>query len=442
MSPVKDHEWFSDGLAEEIINALTHIPGLKVTARTSAFAFRGKEQDISAIAEALRVRIILEGSVRQAGNRVRVTAQLINAEDGYHLWSERYDRELTDIFAIQDDIAGAIAAALRIRLSEKPGAHRRHTPNLPAYEAYLKGRHYLYRMKSESWEKCRQCFEQAIEHDPQFAAAYAGLGEYFFVRGNLGAMPQHEAVRQAHAILERALVIDAMLPEAHALLGMVASVYDHDWDEVAREFRLAMAHEPVTSFVRDGYASFCLLQMGRVAEAGPAIERALQEDPLNLLFLLHKAIYLFAAARDEEAAAQCLQIIDIDQTFFLAYSWLCVTYALQGKWIEARDYAERAFSQVPSPLFAGTFAAVARRNGNERRAEQALEQFKDRDAPGTAVGLAIFYLLCLEIDTALDWFTKAIERRDPMAMLPVVFRRFCASSPRWPTVAKMMNLPG
>ncbi|HYV63992.1 MAG TPA: protein kinase, partial [Bryobacteraceae bacterium] len=135
MSADKENEYFSDGLAEEIINVLAQVPGLKVTARTSAFAFRGKEQDITKIAEALRVRTILEGSVRRAGNRIRVTAQLINAQDGYHLWSERYDREMADVFALQDEIAAAIAGALRVRLAAKPPEVRRHTPKLPAYEA-------------------------------------------------------------------------------------------------------------------------------------------------------------------------------------------------------------------------------------------------------------------------------------------------------------------
>src|SRR5262249_7531387 len=152
---------FSDGLAEEIINALTHIPGLKVTARTSAFAFRGKEQDITKIAEVLRVRTVLEGSVRRAGSRIRVTAQLINAEDGYHLWSERYDRELADVFAVQDDIAQAIAGALQVKLSSRADARGRAAPKLPAYEALLKARHYHRRMTPDGLAQSRQCFEEA-----------------------------------------------------------------------------------------------------------------------------------------------------------------------------------------------------------------------------------------------------------------------------------------
>ena len=206
MSPGRDHEWFSDGLSEEIINALTQLPGLRVTARTSAFAFRGKEQDITRIAEALRVRTILEGSVRRAGDRIRVTANLISAEDGHHLWSERYDRQFTDIVAIQDDIASAIATSLQVRLMESSGVRKSPTPNPLAYEAYLKGRHYLYKLTAESLTRSRQCFEQAISLDPEFVAAHVGLSEYFFTIGNMTG--QNDAVPQVRLSAQRALALD------------------------------------------------------------------------------------------------------------------------------------------------------------------------------------------------------------------------------------------
>ena len=181
LSADKENEYFSDGLSEEIINALTHVPGLKVTARTSAFAFRGEKQDIRKIAETLNVRTILDGSVRRAGNRIRVSAQLINAADGYHLWSERYDRGMEDVFAVQDEISAAIAEALKLEFSCEVAAIRPHTPNLPAYEALLKGRHALSKLTPEGLATSRQFFEQAIGLDPQFALAYVGLGSYFFV---------------------------------------------------------------------------------------------------------------------------------------------------------------------------------------------------------------------------------------------------------------------
>jgi TolB-like protein len=166
MSGDKEQEYFSDGLAEEIINALAQIPALKVTARTSAFAFRGKEQDITKIAEALHVTTILEGSVRKAGNRIRVTAELINAADGYHIWSQRYERPLEDVFTLQDEMAAAIAAALRVKLSVEPAAARRRTPAIPAYEAYLRGLHYVFNTTPESFSRAKQHLEQAIALDP------------------------------------------------------------------------------------------------------------------------------------------------------------------------------------------------------------------------------------------------------------------------------------
>jgi serine/threonine-protein kinase len=169
MSRDPDDEYFSDGLAEEIMNTLAHLPGLKVTARTSAFAFRGKEQDITKIAEALHVRTILEGSVRRSGSRIRVTAQLINAEDGYHLWSERYDREMADVFAMQDEIAEAIARALEVKLVGTPAARRAHQPNLEAYEAFLRARHEILKMAPESVACAKQLLEQAIALDPGFS---------------------------------------------------------------------------------------------------------------------------------------------------------------------------------------------------------------------------------------------------------------------------------
>jgi TolB-like protein len=185
MSRDDDDEYFSDGLAEEIINALTQIAGLKVIARTSAFAFKGKNEDIRKIAEALGVTNVLEGSVRRAGNRLRVTAQLIHAADGTHLWSQRYDRELTDVFAVQDEIAAAIAGALQVKLTGKPTAARPHQPNLPAWESFLKGRHQLYKLSPEGFARAEEYFQHAIALDPQWADPHSSLGGLYFFSATL-----------------------------------------------------------------------------------------------------------------------------------------------------------------------------------------------------------------------------------------------------------------
>src|SRR5262249_23826264 len=184
MSADAEQEYFSDGLAEEIINALAHLPGIKVTARTSAFSFKGKNIKIAQIASELGVEHVLEGSVRKSGNRIRVTAQLINAADGFHVWSERYDRQLDDIFAVQDEISAAIAAVLQAKLVVTPEAPKPHTPNVAAYEAYLKGRHYTWKFfTGDSFMQGREFYQQAIALDPQFALPYAALAEWYHIAG-------------------------------------------------------------------------------------------------------------------------------------------------------------------------------------------------------------------------------------------------------------------
>jgi len=237
MSPGKDNEYFSDGLAEEIINALTHVPGLIVIARTSAFAFKGQNTDVRRIAEALGVTNILEGSVRKAGNRIRVTAQLITASDGSHLWSGRYDRDLADVFAVQDEIAAAIASALQVKLSTSP---RKHIPKLAAYEEFLKARHHVQKWRPESAARARECLERAIALDAEFALAHSDLGWCFFTLATENEIPPREAAALMSAEARKALEIDPSLPDAHAVMGMVA-VLDYEWYEAGECFRRAMA---------------------------------------------------------------------------------------------------------------------------------------------------------------------------------------------------------
>jgi serine/threonine protein kinase len=230
MSAEKDQEYFSDGLAEEIINLLAQVSGLKVIARTSGFAFRGKEQDIRGIAEILGVQTILEGSVRRAGTRVRVTAQLINAADGSHLWSQRFDRELTDVFAVQDEIASAISAALQIAFTAHSGERRGYQPTFAAYEALLKARHHFNQLTLESMARGREYIEQAIALDPGFATPHSELSLQYGVMAASGMRPAREVQPLGKAAAQRALALAPSLPEALANLGRIAAFYDYDWE--------------------------------------------------------------------------------------------------------------------------------------------------------------------------------------------------------------------
>ena len=243
MSGDKEQEYFSDGLAEEIINALAQIPKLKVIARTSAFAFRGKEQDITKIAEALRVRTILEGSVRRSGTRIRITAQLIDADDGSHLWSERYDREMTDVFAIQDEISQAIANKLRVRLSGDRPLVKRHTENVEAYNLYLIGRYHFYKFTPEGLAKGKEHFEKAIEVDPSCAVAWSGLAYFYHYLGAMGLMASKPANALCRQNTLKALELDKMLPQAHAMMAALRA-HDYEWREAELAFRRAMEQAP------------------------------------------------------------------------------------------------------------------------------------------------------------------------------------------------------
>ena len=238
LSGDKENEYFSDGLAEEIINELTRIPGLKVIARTSAFAFKGRNEDVRGIAEALGVTKVLEGSVRRAGDRIRVTAQLISAADGTHMWSERYDRSMADVFAIQDEIAQSIAKTFRMKMARKAGL-RGYTPALPAYEAFLRGRDLLFRLTPDSWARAKGWLDQAIELDPAYADPHMVLGLGHLLQG-FGAQLLRDVAPTIRAEAYRALALNPSDPQPHILLGSVAAAHDYDWNEAAERFRDAL----------------------------------------------------------------------------------------------------------------------------------------------------------------------------------------------------------
>jgi len=437
MSAGKDNEWFSDGLAEEIINALAHIPGMKVIARTSSFAFRGKEQDITKIAEMLRVRTILEGSVRRSGNRMRVTAQLITAADGSHLWSERYDRDVTDVFAMQDEIAVAIAGALRVKLSAEPAARRRHEPNPAAHEAYLKARYHWGKLRPEFLARCKEYLEQAIALDPEFALAHCGYADYFLVLASLSYLPAHEAMPRVREEARKALEIDPSLPEAQAMLGIVAGVYDYDWKEAERRFRLALAHDPVPPRVRQLYGWFYLLPMGRLEEAVEQAEQELREDPLSIGARNGLAFSLLSVGRLSEAQAEEHKILEFEENHQLASYVLALTYARQEKWPEAVRFAEKASSSMPSAI--GVLGGVLRRIGEVDRAEELLQKLMTGETYSAPLGLVTFYRVSGEIEKAADWLEKTIEQRHPNAA--VFATLYFRSTSRWPALARLMNLP-
>jgi eukaryotic-like serine/threonine-protein kinase len=445
MSREGDDEYFSDGLAEEISNELGHAPGLKVIARTSAFAFKGQNLDIRRIADALGVTNLLEGSVRRDGNRLRVTAHLIAAADGTRVWSERYERELTGVFAIQDEIAAAIAGALQVRLSAERAAPRHPRLNLAAYEAYLKARFHLAKVTPESLARARHCLEEAISLDPAYDLAHGELAHYFIAQAVYGhELSAHEAIPSARAAARRALAINPSLPEAHAALGAVAALYDYDWREAGRQFRLAMARDPVPPYVRFHYGLYYLLPTGRPAEAVTELERGLEEDPLNLIGRTYRALCLQAAGRSADSVAELYRVLELDENFWFPHFLLGMNHAMAGAVADALRFAERAYTLAPwSTVAIGLLAGVSSCSGDSRRAEQLIAKLEPGDAFGAPHGLAHYFLLRSDVEAAAKWFEKAIEERHPAVLFfQRTYGTALASSPRWPALAKMMHLPG
>ncbi len=444
MSADKENEYFSDGLAEEILNLLAKIPGLKVIARTSSFAFRGKEQDITTIAEALRVQNILEGSVRRAGNRIRVTAQLIHAADGTHLWSERYDRELADVFAMQDEISVAIAQELQLKLAPQVAAKPRYTPKLPAYDALLKAKHFHWKVTAESMDQAKAFYEQAIALDPQYALAYVHYADYMFGRAVFGMTPAHETMPAVRALAQKALELDSSLPDAHAVLCAVAAEYDYDWKEAARRFTLATANHALSPWALAYLAGFYLLAFGRKKEALDQLERAFQGDPLHPGIRSAMAGRLADVGRYAEAEAHLRQILDLDPNSPVAYRGLTNQYAARRMFIEALPFAEKMYSLAPwNAPSTGALAGLLIGTGEQRRGKELIQRLGSGQDYGAPFALVIFHTYCGEIDLAADWFEKAIEERYPGLNLWVqgAAGEPLRASPRWPKLAAMMNLP-
>jgi TolB-like protein/Tfp pilus assembly protein PilF/predicted Ser/Thr protein kinase len=444
MSGDKEQDYFSDGLTEEIINALAQIPELKVTARTSAFSFKGKDVRVAQIATELGVEHILEGSVRKGGNRVRITAQLISASDGFHLWSDRYDRELTDVFAVQDEISASIAAALQAKLVTGPGGRRIHTPKIAAYESYLKAIHYKWKHTSpENLEKSRECYEQAAMLDPQFALPHAGLAEYYHIRASF-LMDPREGAALGRRAAQRALELDPSLPEAHAWLGIFAVWADFDWKEAQRRFDLALSRQPISPYLRQLYGYFYLRKVGRAAESVEHIRRALEEDPLNLIMRVGLAASLSAAGKDEEALTEARRILDLDPGFVPAYT-LQAMDVTRAPAAEALAFAEKGYALATwNPISAALLAGLLLRNGDRTRAAELVKGLGDGRANAAPVAFAIFHLLCGEVEKAAEWTEKAVEQRHNMVamlLLTPPWKPLLRTSARWPELARMMNLP-
>ena len=415
MSGDKDNEYFSDGLAEEILNALTKLPGLKVVARTSAFAFKDKNQDIRGIGETLGATHVLEGSVRKSGNRVRITAQLISIADGCHLWSERYDREMTDIFAIQDEISGAIVAVLRLKLASPANQSAVRRPVDPAaFEAYLRGRYFWNKRTESDLNKSIEYFNRALVLEPAYALAYAGLADAFVMLGVFGLRAPSDVYPKANAAALRALELDETMAEAYDSLGHVKAALNWDLPGAEQDYKRAVELNPNYSTARRGYG-YILSLMQRHEEAIALMKLARDLDPLSVSVNAFLGLVYMKARQYDQSIAASRAAVELDQNNPQGHWILARALDAANQLSEALSEAEKAASlSAGSQPYTGHLGYAYARIGDRDRAleivRQMLELAKTRYVSAYYLGLT--YASLGEPDSAMEWLEKAYEERN------------------------------
>ena len=422
MSTDPENEFFADGISEDIINTLGQVEGLRVAARGSAFFFKGKHVDLREVGQKLQVGTLLEGSVRKAGKRLRVTAELVNAEDGYQLWSERYDRELEDIFDIQDEIARTIADRLEVTLTggkQAPLATRA-TDNINAYEAYLKGRGLLYK-RGRFILDALTCFEEAVELDPDYALAWAGLADGRSTLGSFGMAAPHETMLQAKAAASRAVQLDDSLAETHGALAQATLMHDFDVPTARREFLRAMELNPNYPQAAAWFAFFVLSCIdGQFDEGVALMTPVVEQDPLSSYNRGIQSVLLANGGRYDEGIAEALAGIELDPESFITHLSLQINYTLSGRYPEAiaAGHATLAVSgRHPWPMVT---ISMAYADWGKRTEARALHDELMTRADSRWVSPAVRACSAATAgltDDVVTLTTRAIQERDPFLML-------------------------
>jgi len=447
LSPDKDNEYFSDGLAEEILNALTQLPGLRVIARASAFAFRGRENAIAEMGEKLRVSNVLYGSVRRAGNRIRVSAQLINVADESQLWSERYDREMRDVFDIQDEIAQAIVARLKIELGTRSGRRvvKRYTENLEAHSLYLKGNFHLYRLNVEDVAKGREYLEQAVALEPGHGPAWVMLADSYIAGAFSGAVPPPDAWPQARAAAARALDADQDYAEAHAAVGFVRAMSEFQWEEGLRGLHTALKLNPGSARAHFWHSAV-LESMGRSEEGSVAAYRAVELDPVSALYRFYCAQYCLNKGQAERALKHVRHSLEINPNFSLGLLALGEVYSLLGRHEEAIAQLEKGqsfgwVSYMPNGCLAWAYVRAGRRAEAERFRAELVELGKRQYMPPATLGFVAAALG--DVESAIRLAEESVRERDPNLTLRIRTRYFesLQSHPRYQGLLRSVNLP-
>ena len=409
-----NQEYFCDGMTEEIINALSKLEALHVTARTSAFRFRGKELDIREIGKQLNVSTVLEGSVRREGNKLRVTAQLINVADGYHLWSERYDRELEDVFAIQDEISLAIVDKLKVRLlgEDKARLAKRYTESFEVYDLYLKGRYYLSTLTEEGIKRSLDYFQQAIQKDSNYALAYVGVASVYNALALVGQFSSSETMPKAKSQLLKALTLDDSLAEAHAWLGEVHLQYEWDWSSAERDFKRAIELKPNSPEAHQFYADYLIVK-GSTEQASIEIARARELDPLSTIPNTILAYQLYALRKFDQVIEHCRKMLKTEPSFLLQlHLWRALRQ--QNRLSEALVECKKLFTVFISREVGEVMERVNAESGYKSAMRAAAKKLVELSTQRYIQPYLIATLFAHAEDDneSLQWLEKAHAERD------------------------------
>jgi TolB-like protein/DNA-binding winged helix-turn-helix (wHTH) protein/cytochrome c-type biogenesis protein CcmH/NrfG len=439
-SPGKSQEYFSDGLAEELLNELAKTPRLRVAARTSSFHFKGQDGDLRTIGQKLNVGSVLEGSVNREGNRVRITAELVNVDNGFQLWSGSYERNLDDVFAVQDEIARAVAAELKVKLLSggAPAALPRST-NPAAYSDYLQGRYFYERRTKNDLEKATSYFEQAIKLDPGYARAWSGLAWARMSQADSAyGLSFEEGYRLARDAAEKALQLDPSLAEAHAALGRIKRTHDWDWAGADASFQKAIALEPQNALALMG-ASSLAASLGRFDDSVALGRRAVELDPLSVIAHVALGLRAYYAGQLDLAITAYEKALELNPGDPSAHYLLSLVYLARSEPLRAQAEAQQ------QPRGAGRYVGDAlayNASGHKQEADAALKTLVSNYANEAAYQIAEVYAVRGELDRAFEWLEIARTQRDAglSAIVGDPLLKSLRSDPRYAAFLKKMRL--
>jgi TolB-like protein/Tfp pilus assembly protein PilF len=440
-------EYLSDGITESLINSLSQLPELRIMSRASVFRYKGASVDPQVVGRELGVEAVLTGRVMQRADTLTISVELVSVSDNTHIWGKQYQRKLTEIFALQDEMAKDLSQSLRLRLSgeEERRLVKRYTDNVEAYQLYLKGRYYWNKRTPDGFKKGLELFQQAIDTDPSYALAFAGLADSYAMLGDYSVLAPREAFPRAEAAAATALKLDDNLAEGHTSLAFVKMAYEWDWASADREFRRALELNPNYATAHQWYASY-LAMMGRFDDSIREIKRAQELDPLSRIINANLGLHYYYARKYDESIEQLKKTISLDEAFFVPHQYLGRTYIQKGMMKEAMAELERArelSDNAPEVVASlGHAYAIAGRTSDAQKALSDLDEIaKERYV--LPYFRAAVYTGLGDKDQAFMWLGRAFEERHPGLALINIDPRFDSlrSDPRFADLLRRLNLP-